>query len=257
MRFRLELDHGNSTWRAKGDPVDLSIPVNPHTGLPRAWYKGPATAEPVRSDGWIGSVAEGGSVNFRDISFNPHAHGTHTETHEHIHETFSPIDALARNSALPFVIPALIVDAPPSSIGEDWVVACPESMVASLQQWRPEAVILRCTNGDLLRDWSDTNPPFLAAGVAETLVEHDVHHLLIDLPSVDREVDGGVLRAHNTFFGPEVAPRVGCTISELLSVPSTVQAGVGLLAMQVSAFVNDAAPSRPLWFPAEILERTS
>ena len=31
-----------------------------------------------------GSVAEGGSVNFYDIDFNPHGHGTHTECIGHI-----------------------------------------------------------------------------------------------------------------------------------------------------------------------------
>lgn len=256
MRFRLELDHGANTWRAVDHPVDLSIPINPHTGLPRAWYKGPASVQPVRSDGWVGSVAEGGSVNFRDITFNPHAHGTHTETHEHIHDAFSPIDALARSTALPFVMPALLVDSPPTPVQDDWIIQCPASLDAELERWQPEAVIMRCTNGDLQRDWSDTNPPYLGDGIAEILVERGVRHLLIDLPSVDREVDGGVLRAHNAFFGPAATPRVGCTISELLSVPNGLEAGVGLLAMQVSAFVNDAAPSRPLWFPAEIFERT-
>ena len=112
MALRLELDHHGNTWSASGAPTDLSIPVNPISGLPRAWYRGPAHAEPVRSDGWTGSVAEGGSVNFRDITFNPHAHGTHTETREHIHDAFQPIDAMARSQQLPFLQPAILIDAP-------------------------------------------------------------------------------------------------------------------------------------------------
>ena len=99
-------------------------PCQPTQRLARAWYKGPATVEPVRTDGWVGSVAEGGAVNFRDITFNPHAHGTHTETREHIHDAFQPVDARSRSAALPFLLPAYLVHAMPEHQGEDWVVPC-------------------------------------------------------------------------------------------------------------------------------------
>ncbi|MGB1618174.1 MAG: cyclase family protein [Flavobacteriales bacterium] len=254
MALRIELDHANHVWRSTGNGVDLSVPVNPHSGLPRAWYRGPATAEPVRSDGWVGSVAEGGSVNFRDVTFNPHAHGTHTETREHVRDEFHPIDALARSGTLPFLVSSLLIDAHPESVGDDWIV--PKSALTRHVPWmkthQPSAVILRCTNGDVQRDWSQTNPPYLEAGFAEELVVLGVQHLLLDLPSVDREVDGGELRAHHAFFGPASAPREGATISELLCVPEGLTAGPGLLAMQVAPFVHDAAPSRPFWFPATV-----
>lgn len=255
MAYRMELDHGEHTWHASGQPTDLSIPIDPHTGLPRAWYRGAAQAIPVRADGWVGSVADGGSVNFRDITFNPHAHGTHTETREHIHDAFQPIDALARSGQLPFLQPAILFDATPQPQGEDWVVEMREALPSTLRKWRPSAVILRCTEGPSLMDWSNTNPPYLADGFAEVLVQHGVQHLLLDLPSVDKEVDSGILRAHHAFFGPSDNPRVGCSISELLCVPKSLGEGPGLLAMQVAPFVNDAAPSRPLWFPANIVER--
>lgn len=254
MALRIELDHHAHTWKAHGEPVDLSVPVNPHTGLPRAWYKGPATANPVRSDGWVGSVAEGGSVNFRDVTFNPHAHGTHTETREHIHDAFHPVDALARSRDLPFLLPALLMDATPEGRGPDAVVplSALDAIDDALKSLAPLAVILRCTTGSVQCDWSNTNPPYLDAGFAERLVSAGVNHLLLDLPSVDKEVDGGQLRAHNAFFGGVTAPRRAATISELLCVPASLQSGPGLLALQVSPFVNDAAPSRPVFFPASV-----
>lgn len=256
MALRIELDHHGRTWKAGGQPADLSVPVNPITGLPRAWYKGPATAEPVRSNGWVGSVAEGGSVNFRDIHFNPHAHGTHTETREHVADEFQPIDALARSASLPFLLPALLIDALPESRGDDHVVplSALDSVQDALREWRPEAVILRCTTGAVLTDWSATNPPYLDDGFAERLVQAGVQHLLLDLPSVDREVDGGDLRAHHAFFGVGPNTRQGATISELLSIPQGLAAGPGLLALQVSPFINDAAPSRPVFFPAQVTQ---
>ncbi len=255
MTLRIELDHHGHTWHATGPAADLSVPVNPHTGLPRAWYKGPATASPVRTESWVGSIAEGGSVNFRDLTFNPHAHGTHTETREHISDEFQPIDALARSEHLPFLLPALLLEAQPESADQDWVVPTSALEKASelLTQKAPRAVVLRCTTSDVQRDWSNANPPYLADGFADILVRHGVQHLLLDLPSVDREVDNGVLRAHNAFFFSGGNPRVGATISELLCVPQGVSEGLGLLAMQVAPFINDAAPSRPLWFPASVM----
>ena len=254
MKLSIALEHDQYRWTATGAPVDLSIPVNPHSGLPRAWYKGPATVEPVRSDNWVGSVAEGGAVNFRDITFNPHAHGTHTETREHIHDAFQPVDARARAAALPFLLPAYLIHAMPEHRGEDWVVPCAalDKVDGALAQLKPLALVLKCTNSDVLRDWSDTNPPYLEEGFAERLCQLGIDHLLIDLPSVDKEIDGGALRTHNAFFGSAASPRPNATISELLCVPEGLQEGPGLLAMQVAPFVNDAAPSRPLWLAAEV-----
>ena len=66
------------------EPLDLSIGLQAGEGNLRAWYVNPPTFEPVRANGFIGSVKEGGGVNFRDVFFNPHGHGTHTECHGHI-----------------------------------------------------------------------------------------------------------------------------------------------------------------------------
>ena len=66
--------------------------------------------------------------------------------------------------------------------------------------------MLKCTNADVVRDWSDTNPPYLEDGFAERLCQLGIDHLLIDLPSVDKEIDGGALRAHNAFFGSDDIP---------------------------------------------------
>ena len=61
-------------------PLDISIGLRAGNDNPRAWYVDPPRFEPVRANGFLGSVQEGGSVNFRDVYFNPHGHGTHTGT---------------------------------------------------------------------------------------------------------------------------------------------------------------------------------
>ena len=34
----------------------------------------------IRGEGFVGSVAEGGAVNFKELNINPHANMTHTES---------------------------------------------------------------------------------------------------------------------------------------------------------------------------------
>ena len=73
--------------------LDISIPLSPKG--PRAWYVSEMKFSPVINAQFRGSVKLGGSVNFNDVSFNPHGHGTHTESVGHI-----AADSLSINSAL-------------------------------------------------------------------------------------------------------------------------------------------------------------
>ena len=50
------------------------------------------------------------------------------------------------------------------------------------------------------KKYSHTNPPYLSEAAAVYLREKGVMHLLIDLPSVDREHDEGKLLAHKAFW---------------------------------------------------------
>lgn len=65
-------------------PIDISIPLRTGEENVSAWYVNPVKIEAVQSGDWIGDVNKGGSVNFRNITFNPHGNGTHTECVGHI-----------------------------------------------------------------------------------------------------------------------------------------------------------------------------
>ena len=80
MRFYIDESHFIET----NSPFDLSIGLRNSIENVRAWYVDPPRFEPVRANGFLGSVEEGGAVNFRNIFFNPHGHGTHTECCGHI-----------------------------------------------------------------------------------------------------------------------------------------------------------------------------
>lgn len=229
-----------------GNPVDLSIPVENRGGV-NAWYVDRARIHPHEENGFVGSVEAGNAVNFRDISFNPHAHGTHTETLGHISETDLSIhSALSRYFFL-----ARVISLHPQQYGNDQVLS-KDQLEACVQGQVPEAVVIRTLPNPrtkLSRSYSHTNWPYLQAEAVELLAKAGVSHLLIDTPSVDKEKDDGALLAHKAFWYLDGQPRLKATITEFIYVPDDVPDGDYLLELQVAAFVNDAAPSRPLLYP--------
>ena len=76
-------------------PLDISIVMSDSPQNPLAWYLEKPEISAVQLGDWVGKVSKGAAVNFNNISFNPHAHGTHTECLGHITDTFYSVnDAL-------------------------------------------------------------------------------------------------------------------------------------------------------------------
>jgi hypothetical protein len=80
------------------------------------------------------------------------------------------------------------------------------------------------------------------------LIEKGVDHLLLDLPSVDRESDGGELVFHHAFWEVPSKPNFKRTITELIFVDNKIEDGLYLLNIQMAPFENDASPSRPVLY---------
>ncbi|GBG26044.1 Hypothetical Protein FCC1311_022642 [Hondaea fermentalgiana] len=53
------------------------------------------------------------------------------------------------------------------------------------------------------RKFTNTNPPYFTGGAMEYMLSLGVRHLLVDLPSVDREESGPLMPNHSVFFGLE------------------------------------------------------
>ena len=79
-------------------------------------------------------------------------------------------------------------------------------------------------------------------------MENNVQHLLLDLPSVDREEDAGQLLAHHAFWQYPAQPRREATITELIFVPDEVADGLYLLNIQITSLELDASPSKPVLY---------
>ena len=230
-------------------PFDLSLPLIAGNPGPSAWYVPPVRMEPVRGEGWVGAVAEGGSVNFRDIYFNPHGHGTHTECVGHITEIVHSVNDVV----IPAFVPTQVISVEPR-LSENGDAIIRLDQMRSLVEEGAEALVVRTLPNDAqkqTRNWSHTNPPYFEAAALAYLAGIGVNHLLVDLPSVDREEDGGALAGHRAFWqlDEQESPRMNATITEFIFVSDSITDGWYALNLQTAPFVNDATPSRPLLYP--------
>ena len=249
--MKVQFEHNGSTYTANLDhPLDLSIPVRDGLENPNAYWAPPIEFSPVVAGDFIGSTAQGGPVNFMNVRLNPHGNGTHTECVGHIStEKFTINDCLRR-----FHFLAKLATVYPTKMPDGDRVVLRKQLEELVQPGEAEALILRALpNNDhkLTANYSGTNPPYLHHEAADWLVQCGIEHLLLDLPSVDREEDGGKLLSHRAFWrygnGPDQI-RKNCTITELIFVGNEIQDGVYLLNLQIASLELDASPSKPVMY---------
>ncbi|MFS4493252.1 cyclase family protein [Maribacter sp. 2308TA10-17] len=230
-------------------PLDISIPLSGDASNVNAWYVDHPKIEPHTEGDFVGKVSEGASTNFNNISFNPHAHGTHTECVGHITKDFHSVNQNLKR----YFFKAEVITLAPEKYQDDFVISRKQLQYA-LGNKKREALVIRTLpniNDKLSKKYSNTNPPYLLEQAAEFLVEKGIEHLLIDLPSVDKEKDGGALLAHNAFWNAQGEIRKQATITEFIFVPNSVKDGKYFLNLQVAPFENDASPSRPVLYKIE------
>ncbi|MBK8500048.1 MAG: cyclase family protein [Flavobacteriales bacterium] len=231
-------------------PIDLSLPLREGEGV-RAWYVGPVTMEPVRDDVRVFAVKDGAPVNFRNIAFNPHGHGTHTESVGHISAEVHPVGGLLKRYLFTAQVVSLRPESRRAPDGKTDSVITLEQLRNVVNERPPEALVMRTLPNDELsasHQWSGTNPCYLQSTACAWLRSIGVKHLLLDLPSADREEDGGVLAAHHAFWDFPATTDLERTITEMIHVPGSAIDGDYLLELQLPHFINDAAPSRPVLY---------
>ena len=234
-------------------PLDISIPLTNTDANPIAWYIEKPVIEPVRFGDWIGKVGAGkSSTNFNNICFNPHGHGTHTECLGHITRDFYSIN----DSLKTFFFTAELISISPEKAGDDLVIM-KHQIESALAGKTPEALAIRTMPNDsekMSRKYSHTNPPYLDENAALFIRESGIKHLLIDLPSVDKESDEGKLLAHKAFWHVtdvnilNFDARLDATITEMIFVSNRIADGSYLLNLQIASFENDATPSKPILY---------
>lgn len=236
-------------WKGKTLQADLNhgyclaIPLDHVHAQPNAFFAPLYEATPVKAGDWIGDTRNGSPVNFYNIRINPHGNGTHTECVGHISlERYAIHEALSDG----FWVAQLISVYPTTKENGDRVI---DQLDWDLDV---EAIIIRTLPNHpdkLVRHYSGSNPPYLDPAVAARMADADIRHLLLDVPSVDREEDGGALLAHKAYWQYPVAPRFDATITEMAYVDDAIPDGYYLLQIQIPAIDLDASPSRPYIYP--------
>lgn len=232
-------------------PLDISMQLSTNKENSSAWYVNPIKIEPVKGDGFMGSVVLGGSVNFHDITFNPHGNGTHTESVGHIAKEIYSIN----KTLTKFHFLALVISVEPEVCAKNEGTRKIGDKIISLSQiknavgnHKPEAILIRTnpnTQEKLTRQYSNSNPAYLCDKAAQFITENGIDHLLIDLPSVDKELDEGKLLSHKAFWKYPEKTQFHKTITEFIFVPDEIEDGEYVLNLQIAPFENDASPSKP------------
>ena len=255
--------------------IDVSIPLVPNGPQPHAFGLGPATSAPFISGGFIAEVSRGGPVNCFSLFTWPHGNGTHTETVGHICHPAPPVGQTLGD----LLVPSTLVSLSPVALSEsgesytdphderDEVItegalerALGDHLVSSSSPWC-EGLLIRTSLGRKegpLLSYSGENPPYLTHEAMALVRRLGVRHLIVDIPSVDREEDAGLLSNHRLFWGVE--PGVTdvesalypcATITEMMYAPDHVEDGRYLLNLQVGPIAMDAAASRPILIPID------
>lgn len=272
---RLKLEVGGRRWKTTlDDAISLSIRLDFDGEQPNAFGLPDAQATPIEYDGQVSDTRQGGPFNCSVLSIIPHGNGTHTEGAGHLVDGGVAIGDLVDEA----LIPCTVVSVDPKRLGDvdDTYTraAEPDDEVITRSVLAQRAADLGLPPGFLRslairtkpndeskrqRRYGETNPPYLSAEAVDWILEQGIEHLLVDLPSVDRERDDGELRNHHAYWdlseterGPEGRSRR--TITEMIYVPNGVPDGVYFLGIDVPDFNTDAAPSRPMLYEAMPVE---
>lgn len=223
---------------------EISIRLDAGALGPNCFYAPPFDASPLVSGNFTGDTRQGSPVNFYNVKINPHGNGTHTECVGHISEERVSIAEVLTDSLF---WGRLVSVYPERAENGDKIITAQalKEVVSALSD--EEAIVIRSLpNPEEKSRWmySGTNPTYFEPEAIALLTGAGICHLLTDLPSVDREEDGGQLLAHKTFWNyPEEINRKN-TITELIYVPNEIPDGQYLVQIQLPSFQLDAAPSR-------------
>tara|TARA_B100001093_G_scaffold520499_2_gene616894 strand:- start:2707 stop:3507 length:801 start_codon:yes stop_codon:yes gene_type:complete len=243
---------------SKGE--DISIPLIFNGNQPNTYDVPKASAKPYSDNSFIGDIRRGGPCNFETVNLTPHCNGTHTECIGHITEKrISIIESLKEE-----LIPSFLITIEPCNAEESYVPQImPEDLVISKKKLKEklenvspaflQALIIRTTpNHEDKKNRNYMKKPscFFTIEAMNYIVSLGVKHLLVDIPSVDRLFDDGILSGHNIFWETEEKKfnndSKEKTITEMIFVPNEILDGKYLLNLQIAPFVLDASPSRPV-----------
>lgn len=224
--------------------TEIGIPVQREDSVSSFGINGAVYIDYQVGD-FIGNKDKGGPCNLETITFTPHGNSTHTECLGHI----SIGDKFLVNECISdeFYSAKLITL---NTSSEESKLDFSTVSSDSIKDYK--ALIIRTYPNEeskINHNYSGQNAPFIHVDDMKTIVAAGIEHIILDLPSVDPEWDGGALAAHHIFWNYPSEPRMHCSITEFAYIPNEAKDGDYLIKLNISNFISDAAPSRPVIYP--------
>lgn len=259
-------------------PYSLAIDVyfNHDKQQPSHFGASPALAKPMQAGGFIGDTEQGGSCNVNELVINPHCNGTHTETIAHICHANNSLATKVSSLELPPLMPCVLISVTPITAmtcsdeytptfnADDFVINRQqlEQQLSTYHDEQIQCVAVRTLPNTVAKCQENYNannqPAFFSRDAVLYLNKRGVEHLILDIPSLDRLDDGGLLTCHHLFWQvfegahqPSSDSLINKTITEMAYIDNAIVDGFYFANIQTPAFVNDAAPSRPVLYKAE------
>ena len=259
----IKISHANQEYSVDtSTAIDISIPYNFNGKQPRFYDVKKGTSTPLKIGSKLWSVSDGASCNVPEISLNIHCTGTHTEGVGHLLKNTGDIGKLLLEGFLPSVLISVNTvlfgncnDNYHCLVKDNEPVISADSIKNKFKQWKiksPKALIIRTIPNKIEKKFLNFNKiitPFFTNDALFFINKIGIDHLIIDLPSVDRMSDDGILGNHRIFWKDshnKINHYSKKTITELAYIPNKVKDGFYFLNIQIPHFVSDAAPSRPL-----------
>jgi len=237
-----------------------------------------ASSKPMKAGSFIGDTEQGGSCNVNELSINPHCNGTHTETIAHICDLNHQHSKVIADICPSPLIPCVLVSIEPKPISETKENYTPElqekdklitrsaleSLLANYSNEQLQCLVIRTlpNNKDKCsQSYSQNNQPaFLTREAILYINKRNVEHVILDIPSLDRLHDDGLLTCHHLFWQVEEGKHqandcslVNKTITEMAFIDSQIIDGFYFCNIQIPRFITDAAPSNPVLYDCKTI----
>ncbi|PIR23319.1 MAG: hypothetical protein COV44_03300 [Deltaproteobacteria bacterium CG11_big_fil_rev_8_21_14_0_20_45_16] len=274
--MRIELDiSGQRLEFLRHEAIHIGVPISFEEDRPAAFGVPNSSRKKISNDSFVGDTSKGGSCNVEEIYFIPHCHGTHTESIGHLVNNAITISELSFQ--LQFlktcVISIPVVEARKSkehytsnSSGNDlWLTA--EAIQKSWENldhlFPPEALVIRSLPNPANKPLSqNSNAAYFTEEAMRWLINRDIEHLVVDIPSIDRMEDGGKLINHRAFWNLLPDQKTinkdswrTKTLTEFAYIPDRAKDGCYIMNINPIDWHLDAVPSSPILFPVEREER--
>jgi len=251
-----------------------------HVKQPNHFDANLASKKPMQGDSFIGDTEQGGSCNVNELSINPHCNGTHTETIAHICDLSGELSLKISDISPAPLMPCVVISVEPQQVknkqqadsytpelitGDKIITRLVlEKLLADYKIEQLQCLVIRTLpnmDNKSAQIYNQNNQPaFFTRDAILYLNERGVEHLLVDIPSIDRLHDDGLLTCHHVFWQViegthQASPNslLHKTITEMAFIDEQIKDGFYFLNLQIPAFVNDAAPSRPVIYDANLM----